>query len=161
MPPLVPLSIATVLTLFLPVTSLATARTALSDTSRGFHFGAVEVVGLRRQAAAALGWGSQLKGRLYCDHFANQLFAYDDSTYTTMCRTSSFKSYRDDPAVGCSAEWALPTGASNTLRTAIHGELDQHRKHNAGEPVRTLEDLALLCDLGRGTRRSLLRSPRS
>jgi len=91
----------------------------------------------------ALGWGSLLKGRIYYDHFGNQLFAYDDSTYTTMKKRSSFKSYYDDPTVGSSLEWALPTGAGNTLRTTVHGKLDQHREHNAGEPVRKLEDLSL------------------
>jgi iron complex outermembrane recepter protein len=91
----------------------------------------------------ALGWGSLLKGRIYYDHFGNQLFAYDDSTFTTMKMKSSFKSYYDDPTVGSSIEWALPTGAANTLRTTVHGKLDQHREHNAGEPVRKLEDLSL------------------
>ncbi len=93
----------------------------------------------------ALGWGSLLKGRLYYDHFGNQLFAYDDSTYTTMKKRSSFKNYYDDPTVGSSAEWALPTGATNTVRTTVHAKLDQHREHNAGEPVRKLEDLSLTC----------------
>ena len=91
----------------------------------------------------SFGRGSLLKGRLYYDHFANQLFAYDDSTYTSMKKRSSFKSYYDDPTVGGSLEWALPTGAGNTLRTTVHGKLDQHREHNAGEPVRKLEDLSL------------------
>ena len=91
----------------------------------------------------ALPWHSLLKGRAYYDHFGNQLFTYDDSTYTTMRKKSSFKSYYDDPTVGSSVEWSVPAGGAHTVRTAVHAKLDQHREHNAGEPVRKVEDLSL------------------
>ncbi len=91
----------------------------------------------------ALGWGSLLKGRLYYDRFKNELDSYDDATFTTQLRKSSFRSYYDDPTAGGSLEWSLPAGARQTLRTAFHGKYDRHQEHNAGEPERKVEDLTL------------------
>jgi iron complex outermembrane receptor protein len=88
----------------------------------------------------ALPWKSLLQGRLYYDRFQNELFSYDDSTYTTMRRRSSFKSYYDDPTLGGSLELAAPTGVTNTIRSSYQGKLDQHQEHNAGEPVRHVND---------------------
>jgi iron complex outermembrane receptor protein len=91
----------------------------------------------------ALGRGSMLKGRLYYDHFENTLCAYDDATYTTQLKRSSFTSYYDDPTYGGSVEWSLPAGAGHTLRAATHGKYDLHREHDAGEPESKVEDLML------------------
>jgi iron complex outermembrane recepter protein len=91
----------------------------------------------------ALGWGSLLQGRLYYDRFRNTLRAYDDATYTTQVKRSSFTSYYDDPTYGGSLEWSLPTGERNTVRAAVHGKYDLHREHNAGEPVSRMEDRTL------------------
>ena len=91
----------------------------------------------------ALGWGSLLKGRLYYDQFKNELDSYDDATFTTQKKKSSFRSYYDDPTAGGSLEWSLPAGTRHTLRTAFHGKYDRHQEHNAGEPERKVEDLTL------------------
>lgn len=91
----------------------------------------------------ALPWKSLLQGRVYYDRFQNQLFAYDDSTYTTMKRRSSFKSFYDDPTVGSSLEWAVPTGERNTARVSFQGKFDRHQEHNLGEPVRRVDDFSL------------------
>ncbi len=91
----------------------------------------------------ALPWRSMLKGRAYYDRFRNELCSYDDATYTTQTKKSSFRSYYDDPSGGGSLEWSLPTGARNTLRTAFHGKYDQHKSHDADEAERIAEDLTL------------------
>lgn len=91
----------------------------------------------------ALGGGSLLKGRFYYDRFENTLRVYDDATYTTQKKKSSFTSIYDDPTYGGSLEWSLPTGGRNTVRAAAHGKYDLHREHNVGEPVSRVEDLTL------------------
>jgi iron complex outermembrane recepter protein len=91
----------------------------------------------------ALGGGSLLKGRFYYDHFQNTLCAYDDATYTTQQKKSSFTSTYDDPTYGGSLEWSLPALAGHALRAAAHGKYDLHREHNTGEPQSKVEDLTL------------------
>lgn len=91
----------------------------------------------------AVGGGSLLKGRLYYDHFENTLCAYDDATYTTQVKRSSFTSHYDDPTYGGSVEWSLPALAGHVLRAAAHGKYDLHREHDAGTPESRVEDLTL------------------
>lgn len=91
----------------------------------------------------ALPWGSTLKGRAYYDRFTNDLYAYDDSTYTTMKKRSSFKSFYDDPTVGASLEWALPVAGDHTLRTSVQSKFDRHQEHNLGEPQRKMDDFTM------------------
>jgi iron complex outermembrane receptor protein len=98
----------------------------------------------------ALPWASWLQGRFYYDHFRNELRAYDDSTFTTMLKRSSFKSYYDDPTLGGSLEWALPTGARNTIRASVQAKFDRHQEHDAGTPVKKMDDLSL-CYAGEDT----------
>ena len=94
----------------------------------------------------ALG-GSTLQGRLYHDRFENTLCAYDDATYTTQDRRSSFTSYYDDPTYGGSLEWSLPVVAGHAVRAAAHGKHDLHREHDAGTPESRVEDLTLFGSL--------------
>lgn len=76
-----------------------------------------------------------LKPRLYYDTFVNTLAAYDDATYSTQVRPSSFVSYYDDYTWGGSLEAGLPAFAGHTLKSALHFKRDVHREHNAGQPV--------------------------
>ncbi len=82
----------------------------------------------------------QLKTRIYHDEFRNSLFAYDDATYTTMAKKSSFKSDYDDYTNGASVEGDLQLASTNTLKAAAHWKEDVHREHNAGEPYRRFKD---------------------
>ncbi len=43
----------------------------------------------------AIGDRNKIKARLYHDTFVNELFSYDDTTYTTQTRPYAFKSYYD------------------------------------------------------------------
>jgi iron complex outermembrane receptor protein len=81
-----------------------------------------------------------LKLRVFHDTFQNSLFAYDDATYTTQKKGSSFQSWYDDYSNGASAQFDWALSAANTLGIAAHWKDDVHREHNLGEPVRHNED---------------------
>lgn len=84
-----------------------------------------------------------LKLRLFHDTFRNSLFTYDDATYTTQKKASSFQSWYDDYSQGGSGQLDLKLSQANTLGMAAHWKEDVHREHNAGEPERTFKDHTL------------------
>ncbi|MCE4556532.1 TonB-dependent receptor plug domain-containing protein [Roseateles cellulosilyticus] len=78
--------------------------------------------------------------RVFRDTFRNSLFTYDDATYTTQKKPSSFQSWYDDFSNGASAQLDVAAAPGNTLGMAAHWKRDIHREHNAGEPVRHFDD---------------------
>lgn len=78
----------------------------------------------------ALGY---LKARVFYDRYANALYSYDDATYTTQRRSSSFRSLYEDHAAGASAEWGRTIGR-HVLKAAGYFKNDDHQDHNSGEP---------------------------
>lgn len=81
-----------------------------------------------------------LRLRAFYDEFSNSLFTYDDATYTTQARPSSFRSWYDDYSRGTSAQFDWPLATGNVLGLAAHWKQDIHREHNAGEPVRVFKE---------------------
>ncbi len=81
-----------------------------------------------------------LKVRLYHDTFKNSLWSYDDASYTTQKKPSSFQSWYDDYTNGMSVEGGFRLSAANKLAVAYHWKEDVHREHNAGEPIRHFKD---------------------
>ncbi|ACE85739.1 TonB-dependent receptor plug domain-containing protein [Cellvibrio japonicus] len=81
-----------------------------------------------------------LKVRAYHDTYQNSLFTYDDATYTTQNRPSSFRSWYDDYTNGASAQLDFRLSERNLLKAAYHWKEDVHREYNAGEPVRRTSD---------------------
>lgn len=84
-----------------------------------------------------------LKLRAYHDIFRNSLFTYDDASYTTQNRPSSFRSWYDDFSNGASAQFDMDLSAADKLGIAAHWKEDVHREHNAGEPIRHDKDRTL------------------
>ncbi len=82
-----------------------------------------------------LGSSSYVRGRAFYDTYGNALYSYDDATYTTQLKSSSFQSLYHDRTYGASAEWGAVL-ARHTLRIAAHIKQDQHQDHNVGEPVK-------------------------
>lgn len=78
----------------------------------------------------ALGY---IKARAFYDRYANALYSYDDATYTTQKRASSFRSLYEDHAAGASAEWGRTLGR-HLLKAAGSFKHDDHQDHNSGEP---------------------------
>ncbi|GAB2546907.1 TonB-dependent receptor plug domain-containing protein [Spirosoma aerophilum] len=91
----------------------------------------------------ALTANSYLKVRLFYDKFTNLLSAFDNNTYTTQTRGSSFNSYYNDDTKGGSLEYGNRIAANHNLKASLHYKQDRHRENNAGEPVRTFIDQTL------------------
>ncbi len=85
-----------------------------------------------------LGSSNYVRGRAFSDTYDNALYSYDDATYTTQAKSSSFRSLYHDSAIGASAEWGTTIGG-HTLRAAGHVKRDRHRDHNDGEPLKEFE----------------------
>jgi iron complex outermembrane recepter protein len=85
-----------------------------------------------------VGSSSYIRGRAFYDTYDNALYSYDDASYTTMNKASSFKSLYHDYTAGGSVEWGASIG-SHTLRAAGHYKGDAHEDHNLGEPVKHFE----------------------
>jgi len=81
-----------------------------------------------------------VKVRAYHDKFKNSLFTYDDATYTTQKKASSFKSYYDDYSNGAALQDDIAVLPGNKLSLAAQWKEDVHREHNAGEPTRWFKD---------------------
>ncbi len=81
-----------------------------------------------------------LKVRAYHDTLKNSMWSYDDATYSTMKKPSSFKSWYDDYTNGFSVEGDFRLTAENLLRTSYNYKEDAHREHNEGEPIRNFKD---------------------
>jgi iron complex outermembrane recepter protein len=82
-----------------------------------------------------LGKAGYLRGRAYYDVYDNELDSFDDATFTTQKKSSSFKSLYHDDTFGGSLEWNTVVGEAQTLRAAVHLKNDRHREHNVGAPV--------------------------
>lgn len=91
----------------------------------------------------ALTANSYLKVRLFYDTFKNLLSAFDNNTYTTQTRGSSFNSYYNDDTRGGSLDYGNRITAGHNLKASFHYKQDRHRENNAGEPVRTFIDQTL------------------
>lgn len=91
----------------------------------------------------ALTASSYLKVRLFYDKFTNLLRAFDNNTYTTQTRGSSFNSYYNDDTKGGSLEYGNRLATSHNVKASFHYKQDRHRENNAGEPVRTFIDQTL------------------
>jgi iron complex outermembrane receptor protein len=94
----------------------------------------------------SLGSAGYLRGRAYYDTYDNALYSYDDNTYTTQAKSSSFQSLYHDYTIGGSAEWGATLGSRQTLRAAFHAKQDNHRENNVGAPV--TRDQGLIVSLG-------------
>ena len=66
------------------------------------------------------------------------MHSYDDATYTTQVKSSSFKSIYHDRTFGASLEWGVTIGR-HTVRAAGHLKNDSHQDHNTGEPLKEFE----------------------
>ncbi len=84
-----------------------------------------------------------LKTRFFHDKFKNTIFAYDNASYNTMIKKSSFQSYYDDDTWGSVIEASTAMLTDNRITFAAHWKEDIHREHNLGEPIRTVKDATI------------------
>ena len=94
-------------------------------------------------SSTALGEKNQIKTRLYYDTFINQLYSYDDTTYTKQTRGYAFQSNYDDYTVGGNAEFESRVLDKNIFRLSVQYKRDIHREHDLNEPVQSYADNTL------------------
>ncbi len=88
----------------------------------------------------AVGEKNKLKTRLYYDTFVNQLFSYDDTTYTKQTKGYAFQSYYDDYTIGGNAEFESRAITNNIMKVNVQYKRDVHRENDLGEPVQSYGD---------------------
>jgi len=76
-----------------------------------------------------------LKTTLFYNKFKNDLFAYDNATYTTQSAMGRFRSYYDDTGTGGSVELDTPFGTRNRFGAAFHYRHDEHTEYNDNRPT--------------------------
>jgi iron complex outermembrane recepter protein len=81
-----------------------------------------------------------LKTRLYYDKYQNSLKSYDDDTYSTQNRRSSFTSDYDDHTRGLSVEAGTTLIPINNIKAALHYKEDYHKEHNLPNPYQNFKD---------------------
>ncbi len=81
-----------------------------------------------------------VKSRLYYDIFKNSIKSYDDSTYSSQNKRSSFTSFYNDYTYGGSVEYGTNIIPLNHIKLSFHYKEDVHRENNSDEPVRRFED---------------------
>lgn len=81
-----------------------------------------------------------LHPRFYYDRYDNTLEAYDDATYSTMKKKSSFISIYDDYCYGGSVEVGSESFENFVVKSALHIKTDHHDEHDAGEEHYVFED---------------------
>jgi len=83
---------------------------------------------------------SSVKTRLFYDKFSNLLSSFDDNTYTTQNKGSSFQSFYKDDTYGGSLEYNNQLNSEHFLRASVQFKNDRHKENDLGEPVRTYRD---------------------
>jgi iron complex outermembrane recepter protein len=83
---------------------------------------------------------SYIHPRIYFDRFDNTLDAFDDATYSTMAKKSSFESIYNDYSYGASVEGGTNEWEAMTLKAALHFNTDHHDQHNVGYANYLYED---------------------
>jgi iron complex outermembrane recepter protein len=89
----------------------------------------------------AFGNGHYVRVRAYYDEFDNLLQAFDDNTYTTQNRPSSFNSTYDDHSWGGGVEFGFAVAPQHLLKVAASLKKDFHEEQdNDNEPWEKFED---------------------
>jgi len=110
---------------------------------RYWRFPQVSRQGINLISKTALSKTAYLKTRIFYNRYDSDLRSYDDSTYTTQNRKSSFTSIYFDDSFGGSAEYMFRAGEKHDLKAVVHYSQDHHREHNThpvNEAVRHFRD---------------------
>ncbi len=117
-----------------------------NQTFRYWRFPAVYKQGINFISKTTLGNTGFLKTRLYYDQYYSDLRSYDDSSYTSRERRSSFTSIYFDDSFGGSAEYNISLGGKHNVKVAIHYKYDHHKEHDThpvNEAIRHMKDQSI------------------
>lgn len=87
-----------------------------------------------------IGQDTYVKVRAYYDQYQNSLYAYDDYTYSTFKKSSSFMSDYNDRTSGGSIEAGTTLIPRNNIKAAFHYKEDYHKEHNQPNPYQNFKD---------------------
>ncbi len=87
-----------------------------------------------------LGQDSYFKMRFFYDQYQNSLYSYDNDTYSTMKKGSSWKSDYSDNTTGGSIEAGTTLLPRNNIKAAFHYKEDRHKEHNEPNPYQNFKD---------------------
>jgi iron complex outermembrane receptor protein len=83
---------------------------------------------------------SYIRPRFYYDQYDSTLESYDDDSYTTQKKSSSFTRIYDDYTYGGAVELGTYAFERWTLKTALHYRIDHHEEQDVGEEQFDFED---------------------
>jgi iron complex outermembrane recepter protein len=78
----------------------------------------------------SFGEKSTLKTRVYFDQFMNKLSSFDDNTYSSQTRGSSFNSFYNDYTAGGNLEYSNDMFSNHHIVLAAHFKNDNHAERN-------------------------------
>ncbi|MBP7527214.1 MAG: TonB-dependent receptor [Syntrophorhabdaceae bacterium] len=87
-----------------------------------------------------IGQDSYFKVRLFYDQYQNSLYSYDNDTYSTMKKNSSWQSDFKDSTNGGSIEAGTTLIPRNNIKAAFHYKEDYHKEHNQPNPYQNFKD---------------------
>lgn len=88
----------------------------------------------------ALNPDTTLETKVHYDRHENTLVAYDDATYSSQDRPSSFTSFYDDWTAGASATIENRSLKNTRIAAAVHYKRDHHEQMDIGAPKFSFED---------------------
>ena len=80
-----------------------------------------------------------IKSRAFLDIFKNKLKAFDNASYNSQTRPSSFTSYYNDETLGFNVESGTAF-ETHTIQTALHFKRDFHQQNNEGKTPEKMQD---------------------
>jgi iron complex outermembrane receptor protein len=113
---------------------------------RYWQFPSVNKHGFHYNSKTKISSDKLLQLRFYYDDYYSNLKSYDDSSYTTQDRRSSFTSIYDDTSIGGSIIFSMKPGKNNELKAAAHVLNDHHREkniHPVNQPLRHFRDVTV------------------
>jgi iron complex outermembrane receptor protein len=111
-----------------------------SNTARFWKYAAWDKSSIYYIGKTLIGSKSWLKTKAYYDGYYNVLDSYDDATFTTQKKKSSFTSIYDDKTFGASVELGSEITQHDTFKFAVHEKHDMHRQYNVGQAPQNFED---------------------
>ncbi|MCL6547021.1 MAG: TonB-dependent receptor [Bryobacteraceae bacterium] len=91
-------------------------------------------------AAKDLGSRGLVRARLYADSTSTYLRSFDDASYSTQLKRSSFNSPTRDGITGAVLDWENHADRTHRLKFSGHWREELHREGNLGEPQRHFRD---------------------
>lgn len=81
-----------------------------------------------------------IKTRIFYDNFFSLVKSFDDNTYSSQTKPTSFNSFYKDNSLGFALEFVNWAMKNNKLKATIQFKQDKHSEYNNEEPARNFTD---------------------